>query len=192
MASVVDICNSALNQLGASVILSLTENSKNGRLCNQRYEPIRDSVFRSHPWNCLMKRVELAQDSTTPAFEYTYQYTLPTDCLRVMRTEKSNISGGEEYRIEGRKLLTDEATVKLLYLAKITDPNEYDTLLLETLSAAIAADLAYAVTASTSLAANMYQLYQNKLKEARFADATENSVDFTDAIQADDFLNARL
>ena len=33
MASVVQICNSALNQLGASSITALTDDSKNARLC---------------------------------------------------------------------------------------------------------------------------------------------------------------
>ena len=61
MASVVDICNTALNQLGASTILTLTEDSKNARLCNARYTQIRDAVFRSHPFNCLQKRVELGR-----------------------------------------------------------------------------------------------------------------------------------
>ena len=84
MASVVDICNSALNLLGASTISALTEDTKNARLCNQRYEPIRNRVFRSHNWNCLIKRVQLAADSTGPVVEYTYGYTLPSDCLRVM------------------------------------------------------------------------------------------------------------
>ena len=54
MASVVDICNSALNLLGASTS-ALTEDSKNARLCNQRFENIRDRMFRSHAWNCLTK-----------------------------------------------------------------------------------------------------------------------------------------
>ena len=63
MASVVDICNGALNQLGASTILTLTEDSKNARLCNARYTQVRDSLFRSHLWNCLTKRVELAKDT---------------------------------------------------------------------------------------------------------------------------------
>ena len=73
MASVVEICNSSLNILVANRIVSLTEDSKNARLLNQRYEPVRDAVFRSHPWNCLLKRVELAKDSDTPAYEYSYQ-----------------------------------------------------------------------------------------------------------------------
>ena len=58
MASVVQICNSALNQLGASSITALTDDSKNARLCNERYTTIRDAVFRAHPWNCLIKRVQ--------------------------------------------------------------------------------------------------------------------------------------
>ena len=37
MASIVDICNSALNQIGASNIISLTEDSKAARICNQRF-----------------------------------------------------------------------------------------------------------------------------------------------------------
>ena len=63
MASVVDICNSALNLLGASTISALTDDSKNARLCNQRYEPVRNRIFRGHAWNCLTKRVQLAKDS---------------------------------------------------------------------------------------------------------------------------------
>ena len=66
MASIVDICNSALNLLGASTISALTEDSKNARLCNQRFEPVRNRVFRSHNWNCLITRIQLAQDSTGP------------------------------------------------------------------------------------------------------------------------------
>ena len=85
MSSVVDICNSALNMLGANNIISLTEDSKNARLMNQRYESVRDSIFRSHAWNCLIKRVELAADTTAPTHEYAKQYTLPADCIRVLK-----------------------------------------------------------------------------------------------------------
>ena len=76
MASVVSICNSALNQLGAASITALTDNSKNARLCNERYETVRDAVFRSHPWNSLIKRQQLAQDTATPAYGFSYQFTL--------------------------------------------------------------------------------------------------------------------
>tara|TARA_R100001440_G_scaffold15482_1_gene26292 strand:+ start:38 stop:616 length:579 start_codon:yes stop_codon:yes gene_type:complete len=192
MASVVDICNSALNALGASTIISLTENSKNARLCNQRYEPVRDAVFRSHPWNCLQKRVELAKDTTAPVFEFSNAYTLPADSLRILKSENSNLSNNEKFRIEGKKLLTNEDTIKILYVAKITDTTQYDTSLIETLSAKLAAELCYPITQSSTLMDRMFALYESKLKDARFNDATEGTADNDVRIQADDFINARL
>ena len=192
MASIVDICNGALNQLGASTILTLTEDSKNARLCNARFTQIRDSVFRSHPWNSLQKRVELAADTDTPAWGFTSQFTLPADCLRVLTI----LDFDSDYKIEGRKILTDNSSMKILYVSRVTDPNEYDELLRETLSAALAADIAYAVTSSNPVAKNMYDLFQQKLKEARFVDSTEGQnmnpeKGMADVIGADTFINSR-
>ena len=192
MASVVDICNGALNQLGASTILTLTEDSKNARLCNSRFTQVRDAVFRSHPWNCLQKRVQLAADSDAPAWGFTKQYTLPADCLRVLTI----LDYDADYKIEGRKILTDNSTMKILYVSRIEDPNEYDELLRETLSAALAADIAYAVTSSNPTASNMYNLFQDKLKDARFVDSTEGQnlnpeKGMADVIGADTFINSR-
>ena len=192
MASTVDICNGALNQLGASTIISLTEDSKNARLCNTRYTQVRDSLFRSHPWNCLQKRVQLASDTDTPAWGFSYQFTLPADCLRVLRIEDYD----SDYKIEGRKIVSNVSTMKILYIARIEDPNQYDEILRETLSAALGADIAYAITSSNPVAQNMYSLFQEKLREARFVDATEgqNTIQdngMTDVIDAGSFINSR-
>ncbi len=192
MASVVDICNGALNQLGASTILSLTEDSKNARLCNARYTQVRDSLFRSHPWNCLIKRVELAKDTETPSWGFSYQFTLPADYLRVLTI----LNYDYDYKIEGRKIVANHGTVKIQYVSRVTDPNQYDELLRETISSALAADIAYAVTSSNPVASNMYNLFQDKLKEARFVDATEGYNTNPDNGQADvvgvsSFINAR-
>ena len=192
MASVVDICNSALNLLGASTITQLTEDSKNARLCNQRYEPIRDRMFRSHSWNCLTKRVQLAEDSSAPVVEYTNQFTLPSDCLRVLKIHNGttdSIASSLDYAVEGRKIKTDEGTVFLVYIAKIVDPNEYDTYLVEALAAALAADLAYAITNNATLAKNYEATADERLREARFIDATENSLG---TVESSEFTDARL
>lgn len=193
--SVVSICNSALNQLGASNITSLTEDSKAARICNQRYEYVRDSVFRAHPWKALTTRKTLSPDATKPAFEFDNAFTLPTDpyCLRVLNLRYHDIP----YRLEGRKILCDEDTVDLIYIARITDTTTYDSLLVETLTAAMAADLAYPIVGSTSLSQNMRAVYEDKLKEARFISATEGTpgsltshVD-PGGIEADTFVRSR-
>ena len=192
MASVVEICNGSLNQLGATTILSLTEDSKNARLCNQRYSQVRDAVFRSHPWNCLQKRIEIAKDTTAPAWGFKFAYTLPADCLRLLRI----LDYDSNYKVEGRKILSNTSSMKILYIGRVTDPNEYDESLRETLSAALGADIAFAVTSNNQTATNMYNLFQDKLKDARFVDSTEGqNVDqdlgMSDQIDAGTFINSR-
>ena len=192
MASVVEICNGSLNQLGATTILSLTEDSKNARLCNQRYTQVRDSVFRSHPWNCLQKRIELAADTTAPAWGFSFAYTLPSDCLRLLRI----LDYDSNYKVEGRKILSNTSSMKILYIGRVTDPNQYDELLRETLSSSLAADMAFSITSNNNTTQNMYELFKEKLRDARFVDSTEGqNVDqdlgMTDVIDAGTFINSR-
>ena len=192
MSSIVQICNSALNQLGASSITALTENSKNARLCNERYETIRDAVFRSHPWNCLVTRVQLAQDTDTPAWGFSYQYTLPSDCLRVLTI----LNYDADYKIEGRKLLINESSVFMLYLKIETDVNQLDILLRETIAAGLASDIAYAITSNMAVSKLMIEKYGLKLSEARHTDASEGyntdpTLGNTDQVITEDFLNSR-
>ena len=192
MASVVNMCNSALNLIGASTISALTEDTKNARLCNQRYEPVRNRVFRGHNWNCLHKRVQLAQNSTAPVVEYEYAYALPSDCLRVLKIHNGttdSIKTALDYKLEGRNVVTDEGTVYLIYIALDEDPNNYDAYLREAISYQLAADLAYAITNNATLAKNYLLNADERLREARFVDATENSLD---TVEANEFTDARL
>ena len=192
MASAVDIANSALNLLGASTISAFTDDSKNARLINQRYEPVRNRVFRSHAWNCLHKRVQLAQNSTAPVVEYSHAYALPSDCLRVLKIHNGttdSIASTIDYKLEGRNIVTDEGTVFIIYIALDTDPNNYDTYLQESISHQLAADLAYAVTNNATLADKYMTRADERLREARFIDATENSLG---TIESSEFTDARL
>jgi len=192
MASAVDIANSALNLLGASTISAFTDDSKNARLINQRYEPVRNRVFRSHAWNCLHKRVQLAQNSTAPVVEYSHAYALPSDCLRVLKIHNGttdSIASSIDYKLEGRNIVTDEGTVFIIYIALDTDPNNYDTYLQESISHQLAADLAYAVTNNATLADKYMTRADERLREARFIDATENSLG---TIESSEFTDARL
>jgi len=86
--------------------------------------------------------------------------------------------------------------MKILYVSRVTDPNVYDELLRETLSAALAADIAYGITSSNPVATNMNTLFQDKLRDARFVDSTEGQntspdLGMTDAIDASTFVNIR-
>ena len=197
MPSVVDICNEAMDLLGAATITSLTKNSKEARLCNRRFDTVRDAVLRSHPWNTAVTRAEIARDSTAPAFGFTYQYTMPTDpyCLRVLSFWNSNVDNEIAaydsqvmYKIEGRKILSNEGTCKITYIGRVTDTEQFDSMLSNTIAHRLAAETAYAITGSTTVAQQMQALYEQRLREARSMDGMEG---YPDKIIADDFVNIR-
>ena len=184
--SVVQIVNNALVKLGANAILSLTEDSEAARAANLIYEQIRDAVLRDHVWNFAKKRIELAKDSDTPAFEFSFQYTLPSDCLRVLQMEDLDMI----YKIESGKLLTDESPAKILYVSRVEDVNLFDSMFVEALSARISAELAVTLAESNSLYQNMMEMYQRKILDARSMDAQESGGQ--DEIVADTWLSSRI
>jgi hypothetical protein len=185
-----EICNLALLRLGNAIsISSLGEDSKNARLCNLIYASARDAVLRAHPWNFAVKRVELASEATTPAFEFAYQYTLPTDCLKVIRTDWEALDLATEYRIEGNKLLTDEGTASIEYIARITDVAQFDALFTDVLAQRIAAELCIPITDNASGSQSLWQIYQLKLSEARSVDGQEGTPRM---VTSNDWLIARL
>tara|TARA_R100001594_G_scaffold111285_1_gene146043 strand:- start:1764 stop:2369 length:606 start_codon:yes stop_codon:yes gene_type:complete len=201
MTSTVDICNYALNYLGANNITALDENSKPARIINQKYNSVRDTLFRAHPWNCLLQRTELSKSTTAPAFGYSNYFPLPTDpyCLRVLEFSNGSLSypkdsmisnsGDPVFAIEGRNLVTDEDTAKIKYVARITDPNEYDANLIDVLAARLAFEICYSITGSTSMVQLTAGIFDDKLREARFIDGTEGA---SPKIEASDFIEARM
>ena len=191
MATEVSICSNALRRLGDDPITSLTDDTERARLCNAFYVPARDLVLRSHPWNFAVTRATLAQLSDTPAYEYSYQYALPNDpyCLRVLEMQyKDYIFKIEHYASQGRVLLTNESTAKILYIARITDTAQFDSMFVDVLTAKLAVDLAYPVTNSVKLQEQMQRLFQQKLSEARSVDGQEG---FIDDLVSDTFTDFR-
>ena len=114
------------------------------------------------------------------------------ECLRVLKIHNGttdSIATSLDYKLEGRNIVTDEGTIYLIYIALITDPNEYDSYLQESISHQLAADIAYAVTNNATLANNYMTRADERLREARFIDATENSLGI---VEANEFTDARL
>ena len=191
MATEVSICSNALRKLGDDPITSLTEDTERARLCNAFYNTARDSLLRSHPWNFAITRASLTRLSSTPAYGFAYQYALPTDpyCLRVLEMEYQDyIFKIENLATEGRVLLSDESTAKILYVGRITDTSLFDSLFVDTLTAHLSVKLAYPITNSTSLQLQMHKLYQAKLSEARSVDGQEG---FIDDLVSDTFTDFR-
>jgi len=170
MSSEIEICNSALQRLGAGRIISLSGNNKESRECAVAYPVARDSLLRSHTWGFSKARKQLAADSVAPVFGPANQYTLPVDALRVILPIDSDL----DWIIEGRKILTDwPAPLDVRYVKAITDPNTMDPLFRE----AVAADMAYkmceALTGSNTKRTTQLRDFGLAIAEARRVGALE-------------------
>jgi hypothetical protein len=171
--SVIEICNNALLDLGEEAIVSLADNTKAARLCNQRWPAVRDAVLRAHPWNCATAQTRLAAGSEPPAWQYDRRFPLPADCLRVLAVEVDG-AALEAWEVQEGAILCDEdGPLDIAYIRRIEDPRLFDPLLCEALSSRLSATLAYPITASTSLAQSFWSAYAEKLREARGVDARE-------------------
>jgi hypothetical protein len=189
-SSAVEIVNSALNKLGASTISSLGADSKEAILANQQYDIIRQELLRSHPWNFAIARVSLAQTGNTPAFEYDYEYVIPSDVLRILDVEFPE----ERFVIEHnpddntRVILTNNSTMKIKYIKDVEDVTKFDANFCEVFSARLAAEFAFNLTGKTTVMEQMYNLYETLLRNARSFDAQEGT---PPQVTADLWINQR-
>lgn len=169
--SEVSICNAALIHLGQDNITALTDGNKRARICNQRYQPIRDRLLRSHPWRFAITRTNLAADAATPEYTWAYQYEQPVDSLRVLNLKDPYIP----WIKEGSKILTNEAApLYIRYIRTVTNPTQFDASFVELLSVELAISMCITLTNNRKLISETLQpMAVTYLDEARSIGAME-------------------
>jgi len=128
-----------------------------------------------------------------PAFEYSYLYSLPSDCLR-FRIVNENCENSI-WRIEGRKILTNEGTsLRIQYVYDVTDYTTMDPAFYQSLANYLAYNLCDHISASdgkkNEIHAYLYggQGKRGILSQAKFLDATEDS---QQQFEATEWIDAR-
>jgi hypothetical protein len=165
MTSSVSICSNALLRLGDSPIASFTDQSKRATACANLYPEMRDAVLRSHPWNCATKRVVLAPMADAPAFDYVYQFQLPDDWLRSIQI--GPLGCPLKYTIEGQRILANVSALQLVYIYRNDIEQSWDSSLVDVVTAAMTAVLAYPVTQSAAMQQAMQGQFIQTLKQAK-------------------------
>ncbi len=130
-----NICNQALGKIGSLRISGNveTENSIHAIQCRLHYETTRDALLRSHKWRFASARSELTQGDDPEDFEWDNQFALPDDFFRFKSIDEETgaTSRKNRHAIEGQRILTNFSSVSLLYIKKVTDVTEFDSLFVE-------------------------------------------------------------
>ena len=171
--SVVDICNSALVNLGAELISSLTENNDRARACNQFYANSRDAVLTQAEWNFAIHQQALTKLSAGPLFGFTYAYLLPASpyCLKALKIENPELD--TDWKVKGRQVHSDRDGINLEYIFRNTDVSQYSPLFEDALAYYLASKMAYAITGSRAIVADMFSIYEGILADAQDVNAQE-------------------
>lgn len=158
MSGETDLLNDALSQIGEVSIGSINDGTVNANHCLALYPALLDAILRSHHWNFAITLVALSPDVTAPVYEYAYAYTLPSDCLKVIAyaggqttTPILLIANGIPsqplpFKIVGRKLYSNEGVVYIQYIARKSNPSDWDALFYQVVSTWLASKLAMAIT----------------------------------------------
>lgn len=152
-----DVINMALASLGdfenavsspdgsAFALAGQTAAERAGKLhyAQSRREVMGDAAIR---WNELTRRARLTEANIAPAFGRARAFLLPADCLAVVAVcDKRGVefsAVGMPYELEGGRLLTNAGEAFVRYVADQPDPGQWTTMLLATVTARLAAQMA--------------------------------------------------
>ena len=144
MASVVQICNMALSNIGADArvsSISPPDGSVEAGLCATFYDAARTELIEPGTWNFTLARAALPQVENL-SDTWSFAYALPSDCMRALRVLRKSFIGltvftqdlelykptdrdGADFDIEGGVLYTNEPDAVLLYARDVIDTGKF-------------------------------------------------------------------
>lgn len=192
--SKIEICNGALALCGETSITSLSQEGKPARVLARNYDIVRKKTLTRYRWNFAKKRVELAADPSAPPFGFTYKYQVPNDLIQLIglydrqEPQRNYTSADEPYKREGPYILSDVTPLKIFYIADITDTSQYDPSFATVFEYALAIKIYYDLTKGTDRYESLKRDMAQAVREARFANAIENT---PEVITASDWIDSR-
>lgn len=199
MASEIQICNMALDELDVAAIQSFTEATKQARVCKRHYEQTRDLLLSKYDWGFARKTATLAL--LTEEYDgWDFAYQSPSDCLvprkiwdsitataynlKFYPEVYSNYKGVKvpfEIRVNSdgssKVILTNQEDAVLIYTARITDVNAFDVNFIEALYLKLASKMAYPLRKDPNKAKQLLQEHMIAIGEAGVIDANSEQVD---------------
>ena len=197
MATLVDIANYALGLCAEGSIATLTDATQQARLCSLHLTPTILEVLSEGLWKSARKLATLSP-TTAPAFGWAYAYVLPTDYIRLVRINDTDLSSltDEDFEVQSGLLLMDEATAQIVYVANPLmlggDVGKLDSLLVKAIYTALAAKLAWHLQQNRTLAEGLKDDAEKALRKAKARDAREERYPRTNPYSASDWLQTRL
>jgi len=157
--SEVRICNMALSRIGAGAIESLTEGSAESDECDLWYDYARKQALVANDWNFARKRLTLTTHTEDPDATWGFRYQYPSDCVSFRFLENPVRAGADAVPFEieldtagdALSILTDLDEAIGIYTRNLVTVTLFSEWFVEMFATALAAKIAYSLTAKTEL-----------------------------------------
>lgn len=147
--SAIDISNLALDRLGQPTITTFFDGTKASNLCGRMYPLSRDFVLREFPWRRLKAWADIAALGTAPEGLYQRAFELPANMLRLLDVAQAGQIKNKGWELEGNTIVTNlPSPLTVRYLRSDTNPADWDELMINTIAAHMAMDMAETLTQS--------------------------------------------
>ena len=187
----IDVANIALDWLKESVISSFDDDRPAGRWMKRNFPVVRNMATAANPWRFAVKRHQLAEATTTPAFGYKHQFLKPDGCLRVLPLRYMGATNGPllRYSVEGDFILTDVAgPLNMRTIQVVEDATKWSPLFIDAFSIQLAARLGNWLTNKDTFVARLQAAYKETMVHAIFVDSAEG---FAEDQVADEYDSVR-
>jgi hypothetical protein len=176
MASRVQVANRALQKCGISKRLNeYDEDTQQGRAIRACYEMLVETELQRNLWTFATARVQLGADTETPVFDYTFQFQLPADFLRLAPRFPKESTLRDDWQIEGRKILSnDGGPLDVRYVRSGIDEEQWHPLFREGIAARVAHEIIMELKASQAKKDQLATEYVKFMADARRANAIEH------------------
>lgn len=167
MASIVDIYNMALSNIGSTVFVAdLDERTNERRQCARFYETVRDGLLGQFPWPFARAFVTAANLGSPPT-NWLFRYAYPNDCCQLTRIVVPGVqspTAEQEIPFEiacssaQRVILTNQPDAELEYTVRIESAERYPALFVDALAMHLAARIAMPLNKEKALRDECMQL----------------------------------
>lgn len=147
------------------------------------------SVFSGTYTSSTGKFVEI------PAFDWDFQHTPPTDCLRPISINANggqSEDGGAKFTFEKGLILTDEETINLKYIQRITDVTQYPADFVTAFSFLLASYIAQDTQGATGRSLELRQFFDKAVAPpVKSRDANEGNARINTDFEQSQLVQAR-
>lgn len=188
--AVENLINQALDAIGfPKHIGNIYEGSPAARVALEVYGQARDETLQMGEWPFAMREIVLTTNGQTAPTPWSFEYTYPADCLRIMYISPGPLTGGAQnndpqpvlFRAFNdqrpgtpvRAILCSLATPVLFYVGRVTNPSTWEPEFTKALIANLGQKMSFGLQASAELIKARLALADQGFAEAQ--NVTDNA-----------------